>query len=103
MKVGRREVLEMIKRKDLYLSRVFVVLVVIILFLSGCLKDKVSTKTSYGKIIPAELSQNEKQLLNAVGVDKCFVFQVSLPKEENETAHYWVDHYQNGVKQKWNT
>lgn len=89
-------------RKEPYLTRVFVVLIVfmIILLISGCSNAKVSTKTAYGKIIPAELSQSEKQLLNAVGVEKYFVFRVSLPKGENGLAHYWIDYYHNGLSKK---
>lgn len=90
----------MIKKKDLYLSRAFVVWAVIILFLSGCSNHKVITKGLNGRIIPTELSASEKQLLNAIGVEKYFVFWVSLPKGEKGFAHYWVDYYQNGVKKK---
>jgi len=90
----------MIKKKDLYLSRTFVVLSVIILCLSGCSNQKVITKGLNSRIIPAELSASEKQLLNAIGVENYFVFRVSLPKGEKGFAHYWVDYYQNGVKKK---
>ena len=83
------------------MKRTIIMLIIVLAFLvSGCSNDKVSTKTSDGKIIPAVLSQSEKQLLEAVGVEKYFVFQVSLPKGENGLAHYWVDYYHNGVSKK---
>ncbi len=94
-----RKVLNMRKRNIKKIAKIFIVLTVfsIILLVSGCSNNKASTKAENGKIIPVELSKDEKQLLNAVGVQKYFVFQVSLPKGENGQAHCWIDYYHKGV------
>lgn len=96
-----RQVLE-VKETNLFLRGAIFALAVTILFLSGCSDKKMAAQNLKGKITPAKLSAGEKQLLNAVGLEKYFVFEVSLPKVNDEWAYYWVDHYrgEGGVPKK---
>ena len=72
------------KREEIYFTVILIVLLIPVLLVSGCSNDKASTTISNGKIVPVELSQDEKQLLNAVGVKNYFVFQVNWSKGERK-------------------
>ncbi|KYC97219.1 hypothetical protein B4102_0874 [Heyndrickxia sporothermodurans] len=48
-------------------------------------------------IKPAKLTKSEAGLLEAVGIEKQFIFDVQLT-EKSSYLEYWVDHYEKGKK-----
>lgn len=70
----------------------------IIFIICLCLLASCSVETAKKNTIkPAKLTKSEASLLEAVGIEKQFIFDVQLA-QRSTYLEYWVDHYEKGKK-----
>ncbi|MGM7703398.1 hypothetical protein ACSVDE_16830 [Pseudalkalibacillus sp. Hm43] len=76
-----------------------IVILFVISILASCspVKEVVTSKKNI-TIQPAQLSDENKNLLNAIGGDMVFVFDVDLNKQPIKRMNLFVEHYKSGVK-----
>lgn len=71
---------------------------VIFIIFTACQPNEVQDESGqeYNSIKSIELTESEKNLLGAAGVEKHFVFQYNLLDAQPKWADIWVDYYEMG-------
>lgn len=73
-----------------------------ILFFQGCRtnhqggNNKSDIVQGAGEIVEAKLTDNEEQLIKAVGVDRFLVLDASIKDSNIKWIDFWVDYYEKG-------
>lgn len=75
--------------KQKYENFIVILLTVVLLLSVGCTKDSPAIKAT-------QLTENEKELLRSVGVERYFVFDVDLSHIVFQRLEYRVDYYEKG-------
>ncbi|GIN84035.1 hypothetical protein J6TS2_04210 [Heyndrickxia sporothermodurans] len=75
----------------------FASIALLLLLLTSC-SQKIQ-KQDLNIIKPAHLTKKEVSLLDAVGVEQPFIFDIVL-NQKNSHLEYWVEYYERGIKQE---
>lgn len=75
----------------------FLILIIFMLFMTSCSKgSNVGGVSNDGIITNSKLTDREKQLMNGIGADKLFVFDVNIKNENINWVEVWLDYYEKG-------
>jgi hypothetical protein len=73
------------------------------LLFQGCSADrsdkvhKLDALQVAGKIQESKLTNSEKELIQGLDVDKCFIFDTDIKSENILQVEFWVDYYEKGT------
>lgn len=82
--------------KIIYRSILIIGITLILLILVSCPQENPSIQQENPSINAINLTENEKELFSAVGVERYFVFDIELTSINLQSLGYRVNHYENG-------
>lgn len=75
----------------------FLILIIFMLFMTSCSKgSNIGGVSNDGIITNSKLTDREKQLMNGIGADKLFIFDVNIKNVNINWVEVWLDYYEKG-------
>ncbi|MFT4412603.1 hypothetical protein ACLM5H_01970 [Fredinandcohnia humi] len=79
--------------------KVTYILIFLIATIMGCSNnEKISVKNVDAILKP--LDNNNQRIIDSLGFESVFIYDVEIKNENVKTVHYWIEHYKNGQKQE---